>query len=444
MKYISTIIGLCIAVVAAGSASAAAEPEPQTQLAAPGKLRAFPGAEGFGAWTPGGRGGKVYVVTNLQDYNPRTEQPIAGSFRAAVEASGPRMVVFAVSGNIDLKASIILVNPYLTIAGQTSPGGICLRYYELEVKRSAHDIIMRYIRWRPGDISKQQNDGISLSGARNVIFDHISASWANDEVLSATRDNDYWTLQWSIVAEAMHKSYHGGGRTHGLGSLIDSPHASYHHNLYAHNSGRNPRPGDCLLDWRNNVIYNWNNRAGYTGSDNVLRMNYVNNYLKAGPNTAVGRDIAFVTGGETRIFMSGNFMPEFPNKSQEPMLIINDEARVESQPFKVEPVATDTAQEAYEKVLAGVGATKPFRDAADVRVIQTVRDGTGAHIDSQNDVGGWPEMKNIPAPQDSDSDGMPDEWEKTHGLNPNDASDASQLAKDGSGYTNLENYINSL
>ena len=409
-----------------------------------GRLASFPGAEGFGGYTPGGRLGKVLIVTTLADFKPKSEEPIPGSFRAAIEAEGPRTIVFAVSGNIDLKAEVLLQNPYVTIAGQTSPGGVCLRYYYLTVNEKAHDVIIRYLRCRPGDYYKTTVDGLRLTGCRNVIVDHCSVTWSNNKLLPVPRDADFITVQWCIVAEALHHSYHFSLSNHGLATTIDCPHASFHHNLYAHNRGRNPRPGDALVDWRNNVIYDWDQMAGYTGNDNLTRMNYINNYLKAGPSTTQGRSLAFVTGGETRIFAAGNFMFGYPEATRDnlQMLRIVEGARIEARPFAVAPVATDSAEMAYERVLVQAGATKPFRDSVDARIVQSVRDGTGRQIDSQAEVGGWPGLKLLPAPVDSDGDGIPDEWEKAHGLDPHNPADASSVAPNS--YTHLENYINSL
>lgn len=224
---------------------------------APAPLPSFPGAEGFGADTPGGRGGKVIFVTNLDDSGP-------GSFRAACEAKGPRTVLFRVSGTIALKSPIVVKNAFLTVAGQSAPGdGICLRNYTFGI--ATHDVVIRYLRSRLGDESNQQADCIDvLHGARNVVIDHCSATWSIDEALSLSGDNQNITIQWCLIGESLRQSKHAKG-AHGFGSLAraNGP-VTFHHNLWIHNDARNPRLGDNygkppfpIFDVRNNVIYDF-------------------------------------------------------------------------------------------------------------------------------------------------------------------------------------------
>ncbi len=415
------------------------------------KVRAFPGAEGFGAYTVGGRGGKVFLVTNLNDSGP-------GSLREACEAEGPRIVVFRVGGIIELKSRVRIENPYITIAGQTAPGdGICLKNHPFQVSET-HDVIVRYLRVRPGDEVPEEMDALAVAGCEDVIIDHCSTSWSNDETLSVTRDPDRITVQWCMIAESLNRSHHHKG-AHGYGSLISGEDGgvTYHHNVYAHHNSRNPRPtGDAdeygfILDFRNNVIYDWGQTAGYNHGE-YLQMNYVGNYLKSGPSTQDDeRGIAFKVGGVfTRIFLDDNYIDGFPEKNRDNWLMMRpprdfteDEALVirAPEPFPAGAVKTDPVEVAYQRVLENVGAVLPVRDAVDARIVEEIKTGGGKIIDSQAEVGSWPEYRGGPAPADGDEDGMPDAWEKKHGLNPADASDNSSDA-DSDGYTNIEEYLN--
>ncbi len=417
------------------------------------KVPAFPGAEGAGAVALGGRGGRVIAVTNLNDSGP-------GSLRDACAQEGPRTVVFRVSGLIDLKKSLEIKHGRITVAGQTAPGdGVCLRGAELGVE--ADDVVLRYLRVRPGDILGKEWDGISVSNSHRVVIDHCSASWSVDEALSVTGTSDAITVQWCLIAEALRKSVHHKG-AHSMGSLLRSEDGTYsfHHCLYAHNSTRNPRPGDnydgspgVLLDFRNNVIYDWGGMCGY-GVAERFRMNYVGNFLKAGPSTAeYERQTAFHVGGPgNRVFLSGNVLEGFSDADMDNHRLMawpkdlpeTDRASViVPSAHEAASVATQPVRDAYEAVLNGVGATLPKRDAVDARIVAEVRNGGGRIIDSQREVGGWPEIAPSPAPEDKDGDGMPDAWETAHGLNPDDPQDGNADAN-GDGYTNLERCLNSL
>ncbi len=413
------------------------------------KQRAFPGAEGFGAYTPGGRGGAVHLVTTRADYLPGKEDRVPGSLRAAVEASGPRIVIFRVSGTIELKAHLGITEPFITIAGQTaSGGGICLKGYALSVGKT-HDVVVRYVRCRPGDEMKIELDALSIGGARNVIIDHCSTSWANDEVLSVSGAGSHnVTVQWCMITESLNQSHHKKG-AHGYGSLLRTDgDVTFHHNLYAHHNGRNPRPGTygkprgILLDFRNNLIYDWGAGAGYTAKDKAT-MNYVGNYLKPGPSTK-NRDVAFSIGGDTTtMFAAGNHLVGGGESNRDNWKMIRGTrpGSKAAKAFAVAPVKTDPAEQAYERILRDVGATLPARDAVDTRIVDQVKNSTGRIINSQNDVGGWPALEQAEPPADTDGDGMPDAWETRHALDPAEAADNTRDA-DQDGYTNVEECIN--
>ncbi len=413
-------------------------------------IPAFPGAEGFGACTPGGRGGKVFEVTSLNDSGP-------GSLREPVEAEGPRIVVFRVSGNIELKAALTIRNPYVTIAGQTAPGdGICVKNCETSV--STHDVIVRYLRFRPGDPSKRALDALSGGGCRNVIIDHCSASWSIDECVSFYKSENV-TIQWCLISESLYQSYHSKGH-HGFGGIWGGTNVSFHHNLFAHHSSRNPRfaSGDQKIDYRNNVIYNWGYNSAYGGEDATVNM--IANYYKSGPATRrnVKSRIVEPYTDTGKWFIADNYVVGYPaitadnwnggvqGKHAKAPIRVNE-------PFPSAPLRMQTAEEAYPLVLEDVGANFPKRDALDSRIIHEVRTGTAKYggewgsnkgiIDSQTAVGGWPALKSAPAPVDSDHDGMPDHWERAKGLNPNDNSDGAK-DRDGDGYTNIEEYVNGL
>jgi len=423
--------------------------------AEPLALPAFPGAEGFGAASIGGRGGRVIEVTNLNDSGP-------GSLRAAVEANGARIVVFCVSGNIELKSRLKIGNPYITIAGQTAPGdGICLKNYQLQV--STDHVIIRYIRFRPGDNEGVELDALWVARGRNIIIDHCSASWAVDETLSVAAEPNILgnvTVQWCMITESLNCSAHTEG-CHGYGSLIRGGWGNgytFHHNLYAHHRGRSPRPGNyndrrndhegLIFDFRNNVIYNWGGSyAGYNAdSDSITKMNFVGNCYKEGPNSS--SDYAFQEKCTySKAYFSDNWMNDCC--PQDPWCLVKFSGFTEAQkdsykqlsPIPVAQIITDDAITAYELVLADAGATLPERDAVDIRVINDVIDGTGSIIDDEAEVGGWPELESTAPLPDTDHDGMPDEWELAHCLDPCDPNDGNS-DRNGDGYTNIEEYIN--
>ena len=415
---------------------------------------AFPTAEGYGKYTVGGRGGKVIEVTNLDASGE-------GSLRAALEAKGPRTVVFRVSGTID--ADLKISNDFITIAGQTAPGdGITLKG---TLGINANNVIIRYMRVR----AEGRGDAISGRYKKNIIIDHVSASWSSDEVLTIYHCENV-TIQWTMATEACSGS-------HKFGGIWGSNHSTYHHNLFAHNYARNPRiaSGAGYNDVRNNVIYNWRNESVYGGETHqpgksqfsFCSTNVVANYFKPGPGTQ--------SMHKTRIcspwsrngaadygdwYIADNYLvgsPEvtadnwkgvFPQYTDH---IAVDLAAVPGlkldAPSQCVPINQQTAENAYQAVLAHAGCSLPKRDVIDTRIIAEVRSGTATKgdngfVNNPKIAGGWPELKSLPAPADSDHDGMPDEWETQKGLNPNDASDGNRVAADG--YTMLEQYLNSI
>ena len=438
---------------------------------------AFPGAEGYGKHTRGGRGGEVYEVTNLDDSGK-------GSLRAAIEAAGPRTVVFKVSGTITLESALRISNPYITIAGQTAPGdGICIRKHPLSI--DASEVIVRHIRVRLGDESGVDADAISSRYNKNIIVDHDSASWSVDETVSIYHCENV-TVQWSLISESMYKSNHVKG-AHGFGGIWGSNHSSYHHNLLAHHVSRNPRfaSGSGYTDFRNNVIYNWGYNSTYGGEKqqqgnpkfNFSAINMVANYYKPGPATIPGevthriaspstRDKANdfgswyvadnVVHGSTAVTENNWAGGVQPQHGSTYMAVLKLD-----EPFESMPINQQTAEAAYQSVLDRAGATLPKRDRIDIRIIEETRGGYATYegktyeqdkdvldpseksgiIDSQADVGGWPELKSTIAPTDTDHDGMPDNWEMKNGLDPNDPADRNTVAPDG--YTMLEKYLDS-
>ncbi len=411
-------------------------------------IPAFPGAEGFGANTPGGRGGQVIAVTSLNDSGP-------GSLREACLTPGPRIIVFRVGGVIELESYIRFSEPFCTIAGQTAPGGgICLKNYGLYL-RDTHDIIVRHLRVRPGDPAQKELDAITVYLCRRVIIDHCSTSWGIDETFSITDSQDV-TMQWCIISEALNDSVHNKG-AHGYGSLISyngEGGITCHHNVWAHNNSRNPRPGGkegmpgFTLDFRNNLIYNWGGAAGYNG---LLpqKINYVANFLRPGPSTreSAARYAFNIGGVATSFFAEGNILdgrPEATADNWQMIRLPKDAAREDvdaGQAYPAPPINQHPAEELLGAIVEGCGATLPARDAVDARVMENICAGTGAIINSQDAVGGWPEYSAGEAAPDTDADGMSDAWETANDLDPQDASDGVGDV-DGDGYTNIEEFIN--
>jgi pectin methylesterase-like acyl-CoA thioesterase len=423
---------------------------------------AFPGAEGAGAYATGGRGGDVYYVTTLADSG-------AGSLRTGISGApaGGRTILFKVSGNIALNSTLTVNKPNITVAGQSAPGdGICIQDESFNI--AANNVIVRHMRTRLGTNNLAEADGMWINSGTNIIVDHVSASWSVDEVLSTSRSVANLTVQNCFITESQKDSIHVKGE-HGYGGIISAEANvtfTYHHNLYAHNSSRNPRVGSdsqagtLRLDFRNNVVYDWGFYAGYSGDTNEnVEINYVNNYLVAGPISTQTK--AFVGGATTTwIYQSGNYIDNdkdllFDGANTGWGMFGGTMTQLAS-PLAVPAMPTDTAPVALQRVLAQAGAMPWRRDAIDQRIVASVRNHTGTTIDFINPtpfagdyitnggsigVNPWPTLASETAPTDTDNDGMPNYWELANGLNPNLPSDRN-ITNVITGYTKLEEYLN--
>jgi len=450
------------------------------------QVPAFPGAEGDGMYTTGGRGGRILYVTKL------TDDGTTGTLRWAINQSGARIIMFKVAGIIPLTSELRIKNSNLTIAGQSAPGdGICLKNYPVVVQAS--NVIIRFMRFRMGDEAAAADklagntsyswdgaDAIWGRDASNIILDHCSMSWNIDECASFY-DNKNFTMQWCILAESLRNSVHSKG-AHGYGGIWGGEPATFHHNLLAFHDSRNPRfcgsrytnsPATEKVNFTNNVIYNWGSNSGYAGEGGYYNM--MNNYYRSGKATKTSNGVYYRIfspnaddGSNTQpkgvwghFHLSGNIMINTPSVTEnnwlgfQPSGTYSDSIKSEV-PFEFPPyLRLQRADSAYLSVTSFAGASLK-RDAVDTRIVNNVLNGTvtvtsgsngstGGFIDSQADVGGWPEYTYDPAsvPSDTDADGMPDDWETSKGLNPNDATDGSTKTLDGQ-YTNVEVYLNEL
>lgn len=437
---------------------------------------AFPGAEGFGKYTSGGRRGEVRIVTNLNDDGE-------GSLRKAVEAKVPRIIVFAVSGTIHLQTPL-RIQSNATIAGQTAPGdGICVADYPVLI--NGDNIIVRFLRFRMGDKNQKagmidgngSDDAFGGTRRKSIIIDHCSMSWSTDEAFSVY-GGDSTTLQWNLIAEPLNYSYHfeAGGKDyehHGYGAIWGGEHLSAHHNLFAHCNNRTPRfdgirnISEELVDYVNNVIYNWGTNNVYAGEGGCY--NIINNYYKYGPNTLQAVKSRIVNPYKEgkrgipfgKFYISGNYVYGYTEVTNDNTkgVHMNDGTEADKlqslvkQPFNVMPIKKQSALGAYRLVLKYAGAVLPKRDTLDNRIVNDVMHQTGHFIDVQGSyphgtqfeytLNAWPALKSGTAPVDSDHDGMPDEWEKANKLNAFDSSDAKKYTL-STGYTNVEVYINNL
>lgn len=439
-------------------------------------ISSFPGAEGYGKYTTGGRGGQVCYVTTTEDITT------PGSLRYALNQTGPRIILFKTSGTIKLKSALRITIGNVTIAGQTAPGdGICIRDYPVTIE--SDNVIIRFIRFRLGDESNQEADALGGRFHKNIIIDHCSMSWSVDECVSFYQNVNF-TLQWCLISESLRNSVHDKG-PHGYGGIWGGRNASFHHNLLAHHDSRNPRLGEVggdvfaltdLVDLRNNVIYNWQGNSCYGGE--AMNANIVNCYYKPGPaTTKTERIIAIDKNIETgnavsniwgKFYIGGNYMSASVRATNDNWTygvysqfhskygVVPEVEKIELKllsPLNSFSVTTHTAQKAYDKVLEFAGASLK-RDTVDKRIIHDVSTGTATFmtggngsingiIDTQSAVGGWPMLNSTGAPADTDNDGMPDLWETANSLASGNPADAQLKTIDGV-YPNIEVYINSL
>lgn len=457
------------------------------------EIPAFPGAEGGGAYSFGGRGGKVITVTSLADSGP-------GSLRDACEQGGARIIVFNVAGIIHLKSPLIIRAPYITIAGQTAPGdGVCIAGETIWA--NTHDVVVRHMRFRRGETwVGRRDDSFGGNPVGNIMIDHCSTSWGLDENISFYRhmfnpedgSKDLKlptvnvTIQNTISSQAL-DTYN-----HSFGSTLGGENCTFMRNLWANNAGRNPSIGwNGVFNFVNNVIYNWVHRS-VDGGDYTALYNIINNYYKPGPltpkNTPVGHRILKPEAGRSklgyfvfgRVYANGNVVEGYPEISENNWaggIQVQEQANTDGytenmkwdKPFPIDnPFPIMSANEAYDFVMDNVGATFPKRDIVDQRVIEQVKTGKVYYDKNLNpedfyqfeyrrlpkdsyksgiitdikQVGGYPEYKGKPY-KDSDNDGIPDAWEIKYGLNPNDPLDANGDLS-GDGYTNIEKYINGI
>ncbi len=413
---------------------------------------AFPTAEGSGRYAKGGRGGAVYEVTNLTNSG-------AGSIVDAV-SQGNRTIVFRLSGTIEMGDVILRPKSNTTIAGQTAPGdGICIKG-RIQIG-PVSNVVLRYIRVRvDAGAANSSGDAIDIDQGTNIIIDHVSASYARDEGISCQETSDSVTVQWCIISEAL------TFENHSYGSLVRGDYGdvkSYHHNLYVHNNNRLPRPGNYTstaldpegvhFDFRNNVVYNWKgNEPGYNAdSFATSRYNFIGNVYLSGPESTVRDKIFKEDCFDAFGYFAGNSYNGVVPADQWSLVTFNgfDSARIaayKSRSYLVPmiPVTTTSAAIAMDDVVVSAGACIPARDTIDRRLVRDVFRGTGHSIatTAEQPEGAWPPLNSLPAPADDDHDGMPNDWELDHGLNPKDSTDRNGIGQEG--YTNLEVYLNTL
>jgi pectate lyase len=424
-------------------------------------LPAFPQAEGYGALSKGGRGGRVIEVTTLADSGP-------GSLRAALAASGPRTVVFRVGGTLELLSDLVVSGEsqaYLTIAGQTAPGGgILLKNYGLWIM-DTHDVVVRFLRIRVGyQGAAGGQHGVLLYGyrseVRNVILDHVSVAWGLD-------DNTAWgnvkdvSIQWSLFGEAAAKGRDGrydcSNLTKGqggCGALWNETvsRLSFHHNLLVHNYYRNPALAGGPHQLVNNVVYNhgWSAvHMGQYGSAYPIVADFVGNYFAPGPDSRTSiKEIRFEEirdAGRISLYVRDNH--GWSSDASDPFAVVDPGSYVRrdapASPAPPVPVSVHDATQARVLVLQSAGASLPVRDAVDIRLIGDFHAGTASVPGTRGVNAAFPHLASGRAPSDTDHDGMPDTWETMHGLNPADAADGA-ADQDGDGYTNLEEYLSLL
>ncbi len=410
---------------------------------------AFPTAEGGGRHATGGRGGRVIKVSDLSDDGP-------GTLREALRAKGPRTVIFDVAGTIELQSPLVIREGDLTLAGQSAPGdGICIKGYPVRI--AADNVVVRYLRFRMGDRAGIVDDALGGRRIRDVIVDHCSCSWSIDECVSFY-ETERFTLQWCLVSHSLSKSKHEKG-AHGFGGIWGGRDATFHHNLLAHHSSRNPRFGSdgyAPVAFRHNAVFNWGFKAAYGGGRHG-RIDMTDNYYKPGPATRAEKRCCLIDASEdgtSRCYLAGNILEGCEAVTRNNGLGLCENRRdstLSDRPFGPGAGYNEDAATAYRRVLRSAGCSHR-RDAYDRRVIREVRrgrfrpygasfDGGGKGIiDSQEEVGGWPALRSGKPAKDSDGDGIPDRWERRHGLDPADPADGAACTR-STDYTNLELYL---
>jgi hypothetical protein len=449
------VVGLAGPLKDSAADSEVAQPTAAVSTVLPiGGIPAFPTAQGYGATSKGGRGGKIIEVTNLGDSGP-------GSLRAAIKAKGPRIVVFKVAGYIDLQTDLVIKNPYITIAGQTAPGdGTCITGRTLRIK--THDVVIRHFCSRPGDRDfgtrnrYDNRDAYGIEHAQNVILDHVSGSWSLDEVITVWfKDTSDFTIQWSLFGEPLASPLHSKGG-HPMGVLVGPyvSRGSFHHNLLVSNGFRNPRiAGASNIDFVNNVVYHWGKKgaefANGHGSTQPNRVNIISNIYERGPGRSstppffFDRNLAPGTG----IYLEGNEDLSGTNLDRQTFSSAGapySQHIVLSPAVPVYDMEPAPAKNIIADVIDNAGRTAPRRDAVDARLARSVKQGTSAG--SRRDlaaVGGYPPLALGTAYVDGDRDGMSDVWEISHDLDANDPTDG-KLDDDNDGYTNVEEFLNQL
>ena len=479
LEYI-LILSLCL-MAGAGCSSQKEDPTPHAEA------KAFPEAQGGGSQATGGRGGVVYYVTSLSD-----DVEEAGTLRYALKQTSTRTILFKVSGRIDLKNELRIKRGNVTIMGQSAPGdGICISGYPVIIE--ADNVIVRFLRFRMGDVNQVEGDALTCIGHKNVIIDHCSFSWSTDECVSCYGNTNF-TLQYSFITESLRNSVHGKGK-HGYGGIWGGTNASFHHNLFAHHDSRNPRfdhdfvNAKCIgpIDYVNNVIYNWGGNSAYGGEGSTnagggRHINMVNNYYKYGPATSKKSRIVNPTtkcdnikdgkhegcipsyGGEIdpgKFYIVGNYVYGSTTVTNDNWQGVDPDDPAKKEQCRASSRWTDgltmmeheqSAEDAFETVLSKAGCSLQ-RDVLDTRIVAEVRNGnatkhgsngsTGGLIDTQSDAGGWPTYNSTELPTDTDGDGIPDVWESEHGLDPKSYADGKATTLKAP-YTNLEVYLNEL
>lgn len=438
-----------------------------------GSLPAFPGAEGYGAETIGGRGGRVIEVTTLSDQGP-------SSLREALMAEGPRIVVFRIGGTIELDSRITLgkEQSYLTLAGQTAPGeGIQIKGWDIVLTQGIHDVVIRYMRFRPGEtgVDDWSKDSLGMFGdtekVSNIIIDHSSLYWGPDEAADSWGRVENITWQWNFIEDIVHDQ--GGHFEESKGMLVSSPEGqaggvrniSIHHNYFANNAQRNPSvTGDGPIEIVNNLIYNWRDfgtAINYDGYGVGTRANLIGNFYKRGPESNTHRYAVGIDGGgrnpDGLIYAFDNLGPFREQESLDEWAIVgkgygdaSDYWEVEADPAlqkespwpqSLIPITIHPARAVLSTVLEGAGAVLPVRDSLDERLANDFRYNTGdVKFASKQKTSWWPVLAGAQAASDADHDGMPDDWESKNGFDPEKADGNSDA--DGDGYTNVEEYLN--